>query len=615
MGVDKARLFLAIFAVLAPAEAFDWSSSPWAWHCADGTCVKGAREHISNPTSLETCKLTCGKDGPVWPKPDYITIGKEVSYFLPKNLAHDLLCSGDSCNLLKQAFAIFEDNLNKYNPTYSNGEASWTGPWAPSVETHQVSVHIVLQMDQSHLKMDTDESYQLTVQTAAGGSTSAVTITAPTFFGARHALETLSQLIDYEESTNSLQIVNIVTIQDSPAFHYRGLLVDTSRNYVDIPTIKRTIDAMAATKLNTFHWHITDSHSFPLYLETLPKMFQYGAYTYRQVYYPADVRDIVQYARVRGVRVLPEFDAPAHVGHGWQWGEKDGLGKLVVCLDKEPWMSYCVEPPCGQLNLANENIYKVLGDIYKELVDLFSPIDLFHYGGDEVNLNCWNTSKEVTDWMEASGFGRDDDAYYKQWSVFQDKSEALLTKANKGIEVPGVIWTSHLTEEGRVGQYLDNKRYIIQIWTTGKDPLIAELVKEGFDVIMSNYDAWYLDCGFGAWVGEGNNWCSPYKGWQAVYDNSPHKIVSDLAGAQYTSQVKGGEAALWTEQADSENLDARLWPRSSALGERLWSDPDHNWRTAETRFIHHRQRLVQRGIMADRIQPQWCHQNEELCYA
>ncbi|XP_076044918.1 uncharacterized protein LOC143027517 [Oratosquilla oratoria] len=54
---------------------------------------------------------------------------------------------------------------------------------------------------------------------------------------------------------------------------------------------------------------------------------------------------------------------------------------------------------------------------------------------------------------------------------------------------------------------------------------------------MSNYDAWYLDCGFGAWVGDGNNWYSPYKGWQAVYDNSPHKIVGDLAGAQYTSQV------------------------------------------------------------------------------
>ena len=63
-------------------------------------------------------------------------------------------------------------------------------------------------------------------------------------------------------------------------------------------------------------------------------MAAYGAYSQEQTYSAADVRDIVQYARIRGIRVLPEIDAPAHVGHGWQWGEEAGLGKLVVCLDK-----------------------------------------------------------------------------------------------------------------------------------------------------------------------------------------------------------------------------------------------------------------------------------------
>jgi len=202
-----------------------------------------------------------------------------------------------------------------------------------------------------------------------------------------------------------------------------------------------------------------------------------------------------------------------------------------------------------------------------------------------------------------------------KWANFQEKTRVLVTKANDGKEVPGIIWTSHLTEAGHVDKYLDPKKYIIQIWTKGDDPLIAELLNKGYRVIFSNYDAWYLDCGFGAWVGEGNNWCSPYKGWQTVYDNSPTNISITLtANNNWGNQILGGEAALWSEQADEQTLDKRLWPRGAALAERLWTNPRTNWEPAEFRLIHQRQRLVNRGIAADRIQPQWCHQNEGLCY-
>ena len=91
---------------------------------------------------------------------------------------------------------------------------------------------------------------------------------------------------------------------------------------------------MAYNKLNTFHWHISDSHSFPLDLPSLPNMALYGAYSPQEVYSADDVRELVKYARVRGIRILPEIDAPSHAGHGWQWGEKENLGPLVVCLDE-----------------------------------------------------------------------------------------------------------------------------------------------------------------------------------------------------------------------------------------------------------------------------------------
>jgi hexosaminidase len=160
-----------------------------------------------------------------------------------------------------------------------------------------------------------------------------------------------------------------------------------------------------------------------------------------------------------------------------------------------------------------------------------------------------------------------------------------------------------------LSQYLDVNRYIIQIWTTADEPKNLQFFSRGHKVIVSNYDALYLDCGFQGWVTDGLNWCSPYIGWQKIYDNRMEKIAGD-----YVSQVLGAEANLWTEQADEFALDSRLWPRASAMAERLWSDPVTSWKSAESRMLINRQRLVQIGeVAADRLQPEWCLQNEGDC--
>ena len=120
----------------------------------------------------------------------------------------------------------------------------------------------------------------------------------------------------------------------------------------------------------------------------------YGAYSPSHIYRPEDIIDIVHFATVRGVKVIPEFDAPAHVGSGWEWGPSRGLGDLALCINKEPWTKYCVEPPCGQLNPVNDNIYPILGNIYKDMSELFRS-DIFHMGGDEVHMACWNETQEI----------------------------------------------------------------------------------------------------------------------------------------------------------------------------------------------------------------------------
>lgn len=161
------------------------------------------------------------------------------------------------------------------------------------------------------------------------------------------------------------------------------------------------------------------------------------------------------------------------------------------------------------------------------MVEQFDP-DIFHMGGDEVSISCWNSTDNIVEWMSLThGWGRTEADFMKLWNVFQ--SEALRRFNRQRVkDIPIIMWTSTLTKADYVQKYLPNDKYIIQVWTTGQDPQIAELLERGYKLILSNYDALYLDCGFAGWVTDGNNWCSPYIGWQKVYENSPAKIAGKL---------------------------------------------------------------------------------------
>lgn len=305
--------------------------SPWGWRCVDEKCVKEDAAGVMGLLTLNTCKLTCGSAGMLWPRPAVASVGDQVSLFLPQNVTFRPTCQGEACILLFEAFDIFRANLEHYHPNYVDGSAPWMGPWNMTTKAHTLQLDVTVGSADVAISLNMDESYELAVTTNED-ITSAIII-APSYFGARHGMETLSQLIEYHESADALMVVTAV-VSDAPAFPYRGLLLDTARNYLSVATMKRTLDAMAANKLNTLHWHITDTNSFPLILDSVPNMAYYGAYSPSQVYTPAQVRDLVSYARVRGIRLLPELDVPAHVGNGWQWTEKEGMGNLAVCINQ-----------------------------------------------------------------------------------------------------------------------------------------------------------------------------------------------------------------------------------------------------------------------------------------
>jgi hexosaminidase len=216
-----------------------------------------------------------------------------------------------------------------------------------------------------------------------------VEISAKSFFGIRHGLTSLQQLIWFDDALSTLRVMNDVKIQDCPKFRYRGLMLDTARHYFSIETIKRIIRGMSQVKLNRFHWHMTDSQSFPFVSKNYPEMSDYGAYSSMEVYTHDDIKSVVDFAQVHGVQVIPEIDAPAHAGNGWQWGSERGMGDLSLCINQQPWIQYCGEPNCGQLNPKNNNTYLILEKIYEELIQLTKSTDIFHMGGDEVNFECW----------------------------------------------------------------------------------------------------------------------------------------------------------------------------------------------------------------------------------
>lgn len=319
-----------------------------------------------------------------------------------------------------------------------------------------VTIKIEVSSSNTSLFWDTDESYELSINIPD------ITIKAETIYGARHALETFKQLCAaYTSSEESIDpiLVTITTadITDKPKYTHRGVMLDTARNFLSFDAIRRQIDAMSASKMNVFHWHITDSQSFPFESSAVPQLSKYGAYSKDKIYKIDETSALVKYARLRGVRVIFEFDAPAHAGNGWQFGEMEGLGKLSLCVNQRPYNKYCIQPPCGQLNPINDNLYPILGQLYEDFIRLVPSGEVFHMGGDEVFINCWNSSSEITDYLQRRNITPDETAFLDLWGDFQKKALEQYDEKS-GNTVPIMLWTSHLTQPAVIEKYLDKDR-------------------------------------------------------------------------------------------------------------------------------------------------------------
>ncbi|KAL2915625.1 Glucosamine-6-phosphate isomerase (Glucosamine-6-phosphate deaminase) (GNPDA) (GlcN6P deaminase) [Polyrhizophydium stewartii] len=374
-----------------------------------------------------------------------------------------------------------------------------------------------------------------------------------------------------------------LTIDDAPRFAHRGLLLDSARHFLPVQTILHIIDGMAAAKLNVLHWHAVDSQSFPIRSTAFPALAQRGAYSPWQTYSPADVAAIVEYADTLAIRVVPEFDVP---GHSYAWGL--GIANLTVCANKQPWGSYCAEPPCGQLDISNEQTYSFLATLLKEQAAAF-PDALFHLGSDEVNRACFTDDPGVAAFLSRSGWSVD-----RLIANFTLRAQDMVRASNK----TPVFW-----EEAVLETTADlPKDTIIQAWRGVSS--VAAVASRGFRVIATPASMWYLDCGRGSFTDGGNSWCDPFKTWASMYMYNPLQGLTP----EQQKLVIGGEAAMWNELVDDANLVGIVFPRAAAVSEALWLQDSavRDWGEASQRMDRLRSILVARGVDASPIWPEFC---------
>ncbi|RUS17406.1 glycoside hydrolase superfamily [Endogone sp. FLAS-F59071] len=417
----------------------------------------------------------------LWPKPQSVEWGNGQLQ-IPKNFK----IHGPDIPELQSAIERYTRLI--WHEKWTPAQVAYTTPPvdATSVRAKPLaSIAITVKDPHADLALGVDESYRLVIPGGGGAGS----IDAQTVWGALRALETFSQLVQGHVHHDELFVARApVTIEDAPVYTHRGLMLDTSRNYYPVNDILRTIDAMAYNKLNVFHWHITDSHSFPLLLDTVPELADKGAYVLhgrKMVYTTYDVRRIVKHARDRGVRVVPEIDMPAHTG-SWAGAYKE----ITTCTEKyfqDPngnWdQRYASEPGSGQLNPVLSKTYEIVKKVIDEVASLF-PDSTYHAGGDEPVFRCWNDSASVVEFQNKHNINGNG-----LLGMFLDHSLGYV-KQNK--KTP-VIWEDAVTSSNLP----ISKDTILQVWVNPAQ----QAIEAGYKIIASNYNFWYLDCGHGGWGG------------------------------------------------------------------------------------------------------------------
>jgi hexosaminidase len=481
-----------------------------------------------------------------------------------------------------------------------------------------------------------NESYSLNI------SDSGVELKATSGYGIIRGLETLKQLVKKE---NAQKYFPTIELEDAPGYVWRGLMIDVCRHWIPKEIILRNLEAMTAVKMNVLHMHLSDYQGIRVESKLFPKIQELGSEG--NFYSQEDIKEIVEFARLRGIRIVPEFDLPGHSS-----GLLVGYPELASApgpykLEKNFGIFHPVIDP------TREEVYDFIDKFFGEMTALF-PDTYFHIGGDEVNYTDWEKNESIQKFMKDKNIKSTHDLQ----AYFNQRLEKILQKYNKKMvgwdeiinpnlssNIVVQSWRSHKSLFEAVqknnnailsaGYYLDHKlpaskhyevdprvlpgavsiepdsihwkQFDIEIKAT-ETPIKSSLILYGKEENLrglfymmdnattfekANYKNDQIDFSFKSDFGTINVEATtskdsingkmslgllsfPFLGKRSGGDDMPWtkppkvEMIKPLTEDQQ-KKILGGEAAMWTEVVSAENIDSRLWPRTAAIAEKLWS--------------------------------------------
>ncbi|MBM3293895.1 MAG: beta-hexosaminidase [Candidatus Aminicenantes bacterium] len=368
------------------------------------------------------------------------------------------------------------------------------------------------------LVLGEDESYAVTV------SPDRVLLVARTDIGVLRGFETILQLLCGDRQGYYFPCVQV---SDAPRFAWRGLLIDCARHFMPVDVIKRNLDGMAAVKMNVFHWHLTDHQGFRVESRLFPRLHEQGS---DGMYYSqAQLREVIAYAADRGIRVMPEFDIPAH-STSWFVGYPEfASGPGPYRLERRFGLMPSAFDP------SHPAVYEFFDKYFGEMAGLF-PDHYLHAGGDENSGRAWDENPEIRRFKSENNLPDNPSLQ----AYFTGRILEILERHGRRL----VGW-DEILHPGL------SRSAVIQAWR-GADRLAAA-VRQGHAAVLSH--GYYIDL------------CQPAA---FHYANDPVPPEGGLAAAE-RNFVLGGEATMWSELVSAETIDGRIWPRTAAIAERLWS--------------------------------------------
>ncbi|MEN8117106.1 MAG: beta-N-acetylhexosaminidase [Bacteroidota bacterium] len=430
-----------------------------------------------------------------------------------------------------------------------------------------------------------DEAYQLLI------NKSGIVIRATSKKGCFYGVQTLIQLAELQDGNLWLPEVKIY---DYPQFAWRSYMLDESRYFFGKEFVLRLLDELAALKINKFHWHLTDDAGWRIEIKKYPKLTEIGAFrdstqinfngqkwdsnTYDGkphggFYTQEDIKEIVAYAAVRNIDIIPEIEMPGHSS---------------AAIAAYPWLGIVGEPGkvpvrFGKMensyNISNARVITFLHDVLDEVCDLF-PAEVIHIGGDEVLFGAWKESEEMQAYMKKNNIKTPSDAQIRFTNDISKYLEANGKRMMGWNEILGKNVHGFENAVDYKSETVLSKKSVIHFWR-GEIPLITEAAQNGYEIVNSLHTETYL------------NYTYEDLPLQRMYNFKP---MPDGLATKYHKNIIGVGVQMWTEWTPtSRDVEYHTYPRIAAVAEVAWSGAGE-YSNFIQRLKNYSKRWTQKGI-------------------